>query len=303
VVEAAYDIAINFLAGVTEKLPELIQGGVDFIEAFLEGIGEAIPDVVDAAFQMVIDVIGGIADSIETNTPLILEACEDLATAFIDGLKNYLNIDQGDTIAGNLIDGLIQGINNGVTWVVDAVKELGRKVLAGLTNIFKEQSPSQETEWMGENLDKGLINGIVGLAGKVVKAAEDLGSDAINGIRSTISQISDVIDSDMDANPVITPILNLDQIRSGANTLGGILGNGQSYNLAASQITADRVIAETNQNGSNQGLNNGQMVTNQFNLNGVTVRSEADINKIAEKLYRLQEQAMRARGIKPAYTT
>jgi hypothetical protein len=303
IVEEIYNIVIAILNAITEKLPDLITAGGDLIIAFLEGIGAEELRIIEAAFKVVVDFINGLADAVEENMPLIFEACENLASAFLTSIAEYLNLEEGESIGGHLIDGLIAGINAGVTWVVDAVRALGRSVLDALTGIFKEESPSKETTWMGENLDKGLINGIVALAGKVVKAAQNVGEQAMDGLRSTMSGLSDVLDSDINLNPVITPVLDLNQVQAGANTLSNLLSNGQSYDLAASQISADRLVAEERQNGSNAAVvNGGQGITNQFNLNGITIRSEADIEKIAELLYRKQENAMRARGIKPAYS-
>ena len=297
------DIIIAFLGGISEKIPELIKSGIDIVIAFIEGISNEIPRVIDAAFSMVIDFINGLATSIETNTPLLLEAVANLCTAFIDGVKEYFNIDEGYSIATNLITGLKNGVNAGVNMLVEAVTDLGSTVLNAIRNILGIASPSVLTEEIGEYLDEGLIRGLENRSKNVINTAKGVGEASVNALRSTIKDISNAVDYEINSSPVITPVLDLNNVKNGAGVLKDLLSNGNSYSLAASKIKDDRALNRTNQNESDSLPGSSSVITNQFILKGVTIRSEADIDKLAEKLYSKQENAMRGRGIKPAYVS
>lgn len=301
VVEQGMEIVINILSGIAEKIPDLLTAGADIIISFLEGIATESVRIGDAGMQAVIAFINGVADSIETNTPLILEACSNLFTAFLDGLKTYFKVEEGESVAGTIITGLVNGISSGLSSVVSAVLDLGKEVLQSLKDFFGIKSPSKEFAKIGKFADEGLSLGLDKYSNKVVKSSEKLGEKSINSLQLTMNKIGDIVNSEIDSSPVISPILNLNDIKSGASTLSSLLSKGQTYNLVASKINQDKMATLNIQNGSEELTKKEQNIKNEFNLYGLTVRTEADIDKIADQLYRKQEDAMRARGIKPSY--
>ena len=204
-------------------------------------------------------------------------------------------------IAGkNIGDGVIQGINARATDIIEAGTQLAFRLIRAVEDYLGMHSPSKEFAKLGEFIDLGLINGIDNYSGLVVKSAEELGQDSIDGLKSVMSQISDAVSTEINSDPVIRPVLDLTGIQTGANALNSMMG-GQTYGLAVSKLNQDRSAFANRQNGSNLFGEQGQLIKNEFNLYGVTIRSEADIDKIADQLYRKQENAMRARGIKPSY--
>lgn len=301
IIETIIEMITNILDGISSKLPELITAGADLIIAFLDGMGTEIPRVIDAGFKMIIDFINGLADSIRENTPLLLDAIKNLATAFTDGLKEYFNIEEGKGIMRALIDGLVNGVDTGIDLVLKSVTDLGTKVLDAIKGILGIASPSKEAKAIGEYIDMGLVQGLKNRSRNVVNAAKEVGENSINALQSTMNKISNAVDSEINSSPVITPVLNLNELKNNANNLNRLLSSGQSYNLASSKINDDKVLIQTNQNGSSLASDKSQII-NQFNLNGITIRSDADIDKLATELYRKQENAMRSRGIRPAYS-
>lgn len=302
VVTKALEIISNFLSGIADGIPDIIQGGVDIITAFMEGLSQAIPDVIDAAFQMVIDIINGIGDSIRENVPLLLQAAKNLWTAFSDGLKTYFKLEEGESIAGFIIQGLINGITNGVSSVVNAAIDLGRRVLSGLKGILGIKSPSTEARDMMENFDKGAAQGIVGLAHLVVDAAKGVGESTLDALRNSLSGVSDALSGEVNLNPVISPVLDLNGIQNGASQLNSMLSGGQSYSLAAAELEGGSLSQPTNAEGMTQ-QSGDVSIRNEFHLHDVVIREDADIDRLATALYSRQESAMRARGLRPSFST
>ena len=70
----------------------------------------------------------------------------------------------------------------------------------------------------------GLANGILKNAHYVDDAATQLGMTSLDSIRNVVSKIAEVIDSDMDTSPVITPVLDLSQIQNGISSISGRFG-------------------------------------------------------------------------------
>ena len=119
-------------------------------------------------------------------------------------------------------------------------------------------------------------------AGHITKAA-DL-SDAISGI-------SDVVNSDIDSNPVIRPVLDLSDVKSGASTLSNMLNsdnlgvtsaNEISASINGSQVTAtnDDVVSAINGLRRIISSTNG----NTYNVNGVTYDDGSNITDAVKTL-------------------
>lgn len=71
-------------------------------------------------------------------------------------------------VGAGLITGLVQGIQNGAGFLIDAVSNLGKSAVKAFKDVFQIHSPSRVMMAMGDNLTLGLAHGI------------DLGAPAVN---------------------------------------------------------------------------------------------------------------------------
>ena len=306
IIEAVLGMLITILEGITAKLPALIQAGANVIIAFLKGLGQQVPRVIDAGFKMIIDFINGLADSIRENTPILLGAVANLCTAFLDGILNFFGItggtsEEGKGLASSILQGMIDGIQSMTGNVINTVKNLASSALDGIKNVLGIASPSKEFALVGRYCDEGMAGGIARYSKVVTDETEALGDDSLKTMKSTMSKLSDALDTDLDANPVITPVLDLSDVESGASALSSLLNKGQAYGLAASISKSEQRNA-SDQNGSDSS-NNTTTVVNKFDLSNLTIRQESDVDAIAEKLYHKQQTAMRGKGMRVAYST
>ena len=85
----------------------------------------------------------------------------------------------------------------------------------------------------------GLIKGLKDYSGGVSKAAEDVGMSAVDALGNVSSQISDIISNDY--NPTITPVLNLDSVTSGVNTMNSMLNRNSGINVSNTDLKAKSI--------------------------------------------------------------
>lgn len=302
IIETVAQIIINMLNGISAKIPEFVVAATNLLVAFLDGISQGMQLIIDKGFEIVINLINGITNSINENMPLLIEAVNNLGQAMVDALLLFFGVEKGSGIAGDLIAGLRDGINNGLNMLLTAVNNLGKAVLDAIKAILGIKSPSSITYGFGEYLDEGLANGLANGSGNVIKAAKKVGNTAIDAMSSTIQQISDAVNTEINSSPVISPVLDLNGITSGASTLSNLLSTGQTYGLAKRKMADDAAVERENQNGSNSSQQYSEAFVNNFNLAGAVIRSDEDITKLSEKILRKQENMMRSRGLKPATT-
>ena len=264
----------------------------------LTKMSNKMSDIKNAGMMVDDNFILGMKDQIKLRE--VEKAAEAIMTVVLGGMTKEDQTNKAKIAGVRIADGLIAGINSRSQDIIEAGTQLAFRLIRAVEDYLGMESPSKEFATLGEYIDLGLINGINNYSGLVVKSAEQLGQDSINGLKSVMSQISDAVSTDINSEPTIRPVLDLTGVQSGANALNSIMA-GQTYGLAVSKLNQDRSLLTSRQNGSNLFGEQGQLIKNEFNLYGVTIRSEADIDKIADQLYRKQENAMRARGIKPSY--
>ena len=118
-----------------------------------------------------------------------------------------------------------------------------------------------------------------------------MAEQASSGLSKAISSINDILDSDGTNRPVISPILDLTDVESGASRIGGLFGNvGLGSNLSAisygmkqksqNGVNAD-IVSAINKLGSS--LNNSG---DTYNINGITYDDQSSVSDAVRTLIR-----------------
>ena len=274
--------------GFRKAVKDVARTGVDkFIETFTSA--ETMKDVKAAAEDMVANVIEGIKgkhSDIET-------AGTKLAGKAIDGLGgvNDAGIDAGEDLG----KGLVRGIKRKETAVYWAAYNLGQKAVQGEKDGQKSQSPSKLTIQAGKWLGEGLIVGMEEMGRKVYAAGSNMGETATKTISSSVSAIADAINTDMDSQPTIRPVLDLSDVRSGASAIGGLFSTNPSVGVLANVGAISSMMNQNGQNGGNgdvvsainklrKDLGNVGNTTNY--INGVTYDDGSNITGAVEQIIR-----------------
>ena len=121
---------------------------------------------------------------------------------------------------GNLMSGLKEGIANAKDKVVSKAKEVAGNISEAVKGFFGINSPSKLFSEYGRYLDEGLIVGMGKYASKVNEAAKGIGQKAVNGISNAISGIGDIVDSDVDIQPTIRPVIDMNSVQTERIKLG-----------------------------------------------------------------------------------
>lgn len=161
-----------------------------------------------------------------------------IMTKIIKNLKEYKGGEKGGKSLSfyktgqEFIKGLINGLKSKEGELYKAVEEIVKKAIQAANNAAKVASPSKLTTETGMYMGMGLVNGINSMSGAVSLAAASITEEALNGFRS-ISEVLGGLE-DFDATPVIAPIMDLTGIQNGISTMGNMLNNANSYEVAAS---------------------------------------------------------------------
>lgn len=282
--------------GIYNAWDKFVQNVQDKFTLLYTLIGAVIGNVNSIGDEISIGIQQHLSASAET---FLYPACAAIVSNVHSALSELSNTSQYGSQAAN---GVANGIRAGIPNAVAAAIDLANAVNNAFASTLEIESPSKVFEQLAKRIPEGVAVGInentkvatnaVGLMAKKL---------ALVDLSSSMTKILNALDTEMNLSPTISPVLNLDNVRAGSNILNNLLNSGENYDMAVSGIIRNQSAISDNQNGSGSNTTTDQSVKNEFNLYGLTIRTEADIDKIASKLYRKQEDAMRSRGIRPSY--
>ena len=176
-------------------------------------------------------------DGIKSNASLVITALNELTSSIISSLDESMKESNFTDYGANVSIGLANGISAHIEDAVNAAEALASAVNAAIPPILKEHSPSRVAYGFGGNYSIGLANGITDYAGQAVDAAANMSTDIVNVANDVISSILDLLNSDVDMNPVIRPVLDTSDIADKASSIGKMFSSSDlalAYNASAS---------------------------------------------------------------------
>lgn len=122
-----------------------------------------------------------------------------------------------------------QGLVVGLQKQQAAIEKQMTIIATAMVHAIKKQlgirSPSREFAAVGAYSVQGLAKGLDDASSIAEKSAANVGTSAILSLRKTISGLGDMIGSDMDMTPTITPVLDLSSVRRDAAQLDSMLAS------------------------------------------------------------------------------
>ena len=240
-----YDLVMMMVDKLVEGVPRLVDAGLKMITGILRGIASNINGVITAAT----DVIVAFIDGVTNNLPRVIQAGINMIISFVESLARGIRQNQarmeraGGELASAIIDGITGGLSRGVSAVANKAKEVAQSAFNAAKDFLQIKSPSRKFrklfQWVPEGAAKGIDDG----AGSVVDSVTSMGQSAIDAMGLSMDRLAEVMSSDLDIKPVISPVLDTSMVDSAAENMLNRLGSsnlafGTSYSLAAS--AADR---------------------------------------------------------------
>ena len=149
----------------------------------------------------------------------------------------------------DLANGLAAGIRNGKSGVLTSAVNMALSAANKVREVLKINSPSKVLTDIGHGVPEGFSAGIDEFGGMVATSVANMSDGAIVGVQDSVAKIADAINSDIDAEPTIRPILDLSAVRSGASAIGGLFGSGASIGVSANVGAISSAMSRRGQNG------------------------------------------------------
>jgi len=192
-----------------------------------------------------------------------------------------------------MMTGLKDGIEAAKDKVFSKVKSIANGAMDTIKKVLGIHSPSTVFRKIGIYTIQGLVNGITTMGKMVGRAAETVGNLAIDGMNKSIDKVANMLSTDIDAEPTITPVLDLSEIQNGVGKMNGMFNNqsvGVNANLnAISNMSRNRMNTNNEMLSAIKDLGkslDNAGTTNNYNVNGINYSGDSDVQSAIETLVR-----------------
>lgn len=150
VLDCGYSILTNIASGIINNLPKILEVGISLIGKLAAGIVEAIPDLL-----------------------------KKVGTIYTD-LKNKFDALDWKEIGKNIISGIVKGVTNAASSLVQAAKDAASSALNGVKKFLGIKSPSRVFQAeVGEMIPAGAAKGILANLNPIHDAMKTLSNETL----------------------------------------------------------------------------------------------------------------------------
>ena len=150
---------------------------------------------------------------------------------------------------------LVSGFAKGIDDNRDVAKKAAKAMAQSAYNAAKKEldinSPSKKFEYLAQFVPSGFANGIVKYGDVVSDATAHMGRLAMSGAEKTLSDMTSIINDDIDAQPTIRPVLDLTNVKKEAGYISGLFNSSASVGVDAELSSISTMMNRNRQNGAN----------------------------------------------------
>ena len=207
----------EFAKNFTNAAKSLEKAGADMVENLITGIKSKKPDVAEQGESVVKQFNDGMKRQ-KTEARLacldVLDTCVSAITSKFEAFK---------TAGKDLVSGFANGISINTYKAEAKARAMAAAAAEAAKEELDEHSPSKVGYEIGDFFGVAFVNAIGDNVSDAYSTGSELAASAKNGLKDAIAKVRDVINSDIDTQPTIRPILDLSDIKSGASAIGSML--------------------------------------------------------------------------------
>ena len=275
------NIDVSSFASFGEALKKVATDGVNkFTTAVDDSVNAA--KIKSAATKMLEKFIS----ALKSKDTDVETAATSIATKAASAVKSQDAYEGFYAAGGYMVDGFVAGIDENTYKAEAEASAMAEAAETAAREKLKVNSPSKVFEEIGGGVPEGMANGIVKLGGLVKSAVDGMSNTAINKVKDSISRISDTINTDIDSEPTITPILDLSNVKTGVHAIDSLFGQNQSIGVLGNVGAINSMMSGYGQNGGNDdvvrainrlGSDISDKAGNTYNINGMSYSNDAEL--------------------------
>ena len=156
-IESAGTVAKNVLPvieNVVKNIAETVKKqGPEMITKFVAYATEKLPDILNLGLQLVLSLVKGLAQTLPQLVQGTLTMVDTIVKAFVDSLPDIIEVGK------DIVRGVWEGITALGSWIYDKVSSFFSGIVDGVKGMLGIHSPSRVFAGIGQNMALGLGQG------------------------------------------------------------------------------------------------------------------------------------------------
>lgn len=233
IASTAVIVLTTLLDGLSSQLPQLIPIGVNAVLNLVQGILNNLPQIIDSGLKLILGLAQGLINAL----PDLVGKVPILIGQLVGGIINRLPqiLQAGVQLLGALANGFISSVPR----LIGSIPGMVGQIMRGFTSV----------NWgsVGLNIITGIATGIAGAAGRLVTAAVNAATNALNwvkrklGIHSPSRVFRDQVGEMIGEGMAVGIDESASKVRKAAGRLTGILPS-QDASYSVGVATASRGV-------------------------------------------------------------
>lgn len=170
----------------------------------------------------------GLSSGIQSTQDTVIGSAKILANDLEASVAAVVNQDTGYKKTSDYMLGMLQGLRDYKDDVMREIDEITSAMEDHTADGLDVHSPSRFTKWVGKNLILGFIKGFSENEDSLMTSMDSI----VNNMRDAIGTAYDILTTDGDMNPTITPVLDLSDLENRSKSIGSMF-NSKSFQLDA----------------------------------------------------------------------
>ena len=216
-----------------------------FVSAFTSTSAQA--DVEKAAADLVEKAV----DGMDSKKAAVKKASDNIVESASSNLATTANRSKFYKAGSYLVDGFVSGISANSYKAAAKARAMARAAAEAAEEELDINSPSKVFRAIGTAIPEGFAQGITKLSGVVKSSSVSMADVAIDGVRNSIARVASVVNTDIDAQPTIRPVVDLSAVKSGADAISSMLNMGSSVGVMTNVGSISTMMNRRSQNGAN----------------------------------------------------
>lgn len=283
------DFSEEDFSGVKSLGESLSSIGSDAVDGFISAFTDAYDDATDAGSTLVTKLKNGANSqklALVATLTSIMNSCESTIKSYYNTFFN----------AGSyLVEGFGNGISSNTFAAAAKAKAMASAAAEAARKELDEHSPSKVGYKIGDFFGVAFVNAIDNYKKKSYKAGEGVAESAKKGLSNAISMVNNILNSDMDSQPTIRPVVDLDDVYSSVATMNSMLNLQPSVGVMSNVGSISRMMNQRNQNGGNDEVVSAinklskdleNVKGNTYNVNGITYDDGSNVSEAIGSLIR-----------------
>ena len=229
---------------------------------------------------------------IKSGTSSAKTAFASALTAAVSNARSYY--DSFYYAGSYLVNGFASGISANSFKAAAAASAMAEAAKKAAKEALKINSPSKVFRAIGYSVPEGFAMGIDRMSKLVDRSAENMAGSALDSTKKALSNVVRLMNSDVDTQPTIRPVLDLSEVSAGAGAINGMLNMNPSVGVMSNIGTISSMMNRV-QNGANDdvisaikdlGRTIGNASGDTYQINGVSYDDGTEVSDAIRTLVR-----------------